>query len=398
MPSRIPYNPSMDKPLHDSVIRQREHIAGLIAGTMSGLAADCARVMGDRDALERLLLQQMPGIEHCKYLYVLDDTAEQLTANICRQGTDASHFGRDRSQRPYMLGHDPAGTLHLSDAYISINRKRPMLTAIQDIQSADGRIIGYLGADYDLRELPSSDTTSEEPRAYRQLKGDPAIRGNLFLQHRVNSLMDETVDEVIALIVELMTQHGVFHGKLHFSSSRATIWQLDDPFVYRLLDYDDLSNPDLCLAFPHHPYTERACVPEDRVAQVFALIRELRFIDDTIYLRAGSLNVVNGMVGLNFSCDGSHYIPVDEFLDKDVGYWLGGQVIRSTDVDSVKVERGIEQICIRGCNYVESVIDKLEAGDEIGLLSGLSATEARVVLEELRSVMRTYQRDPVVDS
>ena len=30
-----------------------------------------------------------------------------------------------------------------------------------------------------------------------------------------------------------------------------------------------------------------------------------------------------GMVGLNFSCDGSHYMPWHEFLRKSLGFWLG---------------------------------------------------------------------------
>jgi len=40
-------------------------------------------------------------------------------------------------------------------------------------------------------------------------------------------------------------------------------------------------------------------------------------------LRAGSLNIFNGMVGLNFSCNGSHYMPWAEFLDKSLEFWLG---------------------------------------------------------------------------
>ena len=29
------------------------------------------------------------------------------------------------------------------------------------------------------------------------------------------------------------------------------------------------------------------------------------------------------MVGLNFSCDGSHYMQYDEFLGKNVDFWFG---------------------------------------------------------------------------
>jgi len=56
---------------------------------------------------------------------------------------------------------------------------------------------------------------------------------------------------------------------------------------------------------------------------VFRQFKALRFADDTIYLRSGSLNVMNGMIGLTFSCDGSHYMPVAEFLNKEVGFWTG---------------------------------------------------------------------------
>jgi hypothetical protein len=64
-------------------------------------------------------------------------------------------------------------------------------------------------------------------------------------------------------------------------------------------------------------------IPLEKVGEVFRTFRELRFMDETIYLRAGSLNIFNGMVGLNFSCDGSHYMPWDEFLEKNLGFWLG---------------------------------------------------------------------------
>jgi hypothetical protein len=84
-----------------------------------------------------------------------------------------------------------------------------------------------------------------------------------------------------------------------------------------------LSDPDICLAWTLHDYPVDADIPVDRVKDVFRTLRDLRFMDETIYLRAGSLNIFNGMVGLNFSCDGSHYMHWSEFLDKNIGFWLG---------------------------------------------------------------------------
>jgi hypothetical protein len=52
-------------------------------------------------------------------------------------------------------------------------------------------------------------------------------------------------------------------------------------------------------------------------------MRELRLADDVIYLRSASINIFNGMISLTFSCDGSHYMRYDEFLEKNMAFWLG---------------------------------------------------------------------------
>jgi hypothetical protein len=211
----------------------------------------------------------------------------------------------------------------LSDAYISRNARRPSLTAVQRIEDVNGELLGYLGADFDLRELPLTRELYQQPEQWARMKDDPAIRGGLFAQQRVESPMDARVDEVLDLMAELVAVHGVFHAKLHFSSSRATLWLIDDPFRYRILDIEDLTDPGICLAYPTRAYPDDAVIPPQQVPEVFHAFRELRFMDDTIYLRAGSANLFNGMVGLNFSCDGSHYMPWSEFLDNNLSFWLG---------------------------------------------------------------------------
>jgi hypothetical protein len=313
----------MSEPMRAAVARQRMLLAGRLSSPLERLARACAEVWPGRAALEERLSAALPGLPSCKYLFVLNRDARQVTANCSPKGLLPEHLGRDRSDRPYLADALAGQRFSLSQAYISRNARRPSLTAVRRIESLDGVTLGYLGADFDLRELPLTRELYQPPEQWVQLKGDPAIRGGLFQQERVESLMDRRIDEVLDLLAELVAVHGVFHGKLHFSSSRATLWLVDDPYRYRLLDIEDLTDPGICLAYPRRPYPEDAAIPLPQVRAVLASFRELRFMDETIYLRSGSINIYNGMVGLNFSCDGSHYMPWSELLEKSLGFWLG---------------------------------------------------------------------------
>jgi hypothetical protein len=310
--------------LQKTVKRQRQALKDLLFESMSEVANACAKVIDDRQALETILTNEMNRAEYCKYLWVLDKHGCQLTDNIKRAGMKEGQVGRDRVARPYLQRALKGEDYYLSEAYISRNNKRPSLTAVKRIYDEDNQLSGYLGADFDLRELPNTAEEYKNEKNWQQIKGDPSIRSSLFSQHRIESAMDAQIDDVLSVMQELILEHGVFHAKLHFSSSRATLWRVDNPFDYQILNIDELSDPDICLAFKRQKYFDRAIVEEKDIARVFQQFKDLRFADETIYLRAASLNVVNGMVGLNFSCDGSHYMHYEEFLEKNMEFWFGG--------------------------------------------------------------------------
>jgi hypothetical protein len=110
---------------------------------------------------------------------------------------------------------------------------------------------------------------------------------------------------------------------IHFSSSRATIWLLEDPMRYRILDHEALSDPDVCMLYPVIPYPEDALIPQERIIAILCGMRQLRMADETLYLRSASINIFNGIISLTFSCDGSHYMSWQEFLEKDMSFWVG---------------------------------------------------------------------------
>lgn len=307
----------------EAIARQREMLTDLLTVAMYKATHRLAPLIDMRSALEFLLIGEIEQLRYCRCLYVLDTDGRQITANIGHDGVDRSHYARNRSNREYMENIIGFSDFRLSEAYISENSKRPSMTAIQVIRDRSMQRVGYLGADFDLRELPHTGAMYSEIKQWRQLQGDPAIRGGLFQQQRVDSMLDQRLSDVLILMHELLTERGVFHGKLHFSSNRATVWLTDDPFHYRLLSLVELTNPDLCLAYSPQPYPDTAFVPLRDVMPVLELFKLLRFMDENIYLRSGSLNIFNGVVGLNFSCDGSHDMSHREFLNKDLQFWFG---------------------------------------------------------------------------
>lgn len=318
---------SMESPINsmqESIARQREALKELLRDPLAQVAEACSHVWGERRTLDDLLSVALSRLPMCKYMYALDTDGVQISDNISREGLIEKDYGRDRSDRPYMNERVPSEGFMLSQAYISLRARRPSLTAIQIVRDDKGRALGFIGADFDLRNLPLTGQLYEEPTHWRQIRGDPAIRGTVFHQTRSNSMMDNSIDTVLGVLEELMVDHGVFHAILHFSSSRAVIWLFDDPYRYRLLDIDALTDPDTCLIYPHQSYPENAVVPKNKIRPILDSLRDLRFMDEMFYLRSGTLNIFNGVVGLTFSCDGSHYLPWDEFLGKGRDFWASG--------------------------------------------------------------------------
>ena len=216
----------------------------------------------------------------------------------------------------------PSWGFLLSDAYLSVRSNRPSVTALQVVNRGE-ETLGFIGADFDLRDLPVTSEVYEESHDWRQIKGDPAIRGSVFQQCRVDSLLDRNIETARAIIEELITERGMFQGVIHYSSSRATIWFVDDPFRYRILDAEALSDPDICMLYPACPYPEDALIPVQSIDSILRGLSQLRLADETLYLRSASINIFNGMISLTFSCDGTHYMSWEEFLQKDMSFWTG---------------------------------------------------------------------------
>lgn len=304
------------------ILAKKDALAGAIGEPLSELAKQCAQVWQEPDALDGVLLKHIGDITNCEFLYAWDLEGLEISSLVMPDGVDKSWRGRDLSERPYLKNNLPFKGVMLSSVYHSQFSNRECVTALQAVRQ-NKNLVGFIAADFSLDKLNADDNASMGQPQWQQFKGDPAVRGQLFMQQRVQSRLDEHIDSVHETVYDLMTEHGIFHCKIHFSSGRCSFWDMDDPYSYHIHGVEEIIDPDIVLAYPLHPYPERAKVTPRQLRDVLQEFKALRFVDETIYLRSASVNIMNGMLGLTFSCDGSHYMPVEEFLTKNLSFWLG---------------------------------------------------------------------------
>lgn len=313
----------MNPTWQDSIFRQREELARMLREPLTLLARKCVPAWSNQDLLNAALHEGFSGIPYITSLYVIGTDGLQTSDNISNTGITPGHYQHNHAEHPYMKEAMPAWGFLLSDAYISLDAHRPSLTSLQVVASDAGTVLGYLGADFDLRRLPVTSALYQEPGKWRQVKGDPAIRSALFKQTRTESPMDRNIETVLSILEELLTERGIFQCQIHFSSSQVTIWTIDDPLRYRILDQEAITDTDICLVYPSRPYPVDATIPRTTITPILEGMQALRMIDTNIYLRMASINIFNGMVSLTFSCDGSHYMRHTEFLEKGTAFWSG---------------------------------------------------------------------------
>lgn len=308
----------------ESAIKTRKsRLLEYVKEPLEWMSEHAASVWNDPEQLDQVFLQCMHKDQHllsCNNVYAFDKEGQQVSSVVSRDTVIPVETGRNLCSRPYFSSLDP-GHVALSRSYKNSTTGHSCITATRAVKK-DGELLGYVAADFVLLDLPVDQEATKDRRLWLQVKGDPSIRGTLFMQSRTHSSMDDALDDVITIVEELLTRHGVFHAKLHFSSSRCTLWLYEDPYRYRVHVLDELLN-DALLAYPARPYPEDAVVAPEQVREVLQHFRQLRNVDETVYLRAASLNIINGMVALNFSCDGSHYIPCEEFLAHGEDFWIG---------------------------------------------------------------------------
>ncbi|MFW2439827.1 MAG: hypothetical protein ACN4GR_10685 [Arenicellales bacterium] len=155
------------------------------------------------------------------------------------------------------------------------------------------------------------------PNKWLQIKGDPSVRAFLFQQSRVGSQFDSEINRIHNIVYALLSSKGAFHVKIHYSSSQLTCWFADDAFRYRVYVKEEVLDPGFLDQFRDCSIAHlQPVIDSDDTLAILNEFRRLRMTDQTIYMRNGSINRINGLIGMTFSCDGAHYIDHKTFFEK----------------------------------------------------------------------------------
>ena len=313
--------------LQQTILEKKAALAEIVSTPFAQIAEQVAEVWPDADAIDQRLRENLSLLPNCHLLYAWDLNGIELSSMVRASGPDPSWRGRDLSDRPYLKNHLPFKGVMLSSVYLSKYTFEYCLTVLQAVRR-DHQLLGFIAADFAVNDLLRSTRISVPHKVHwQQFRGDPSVRGTVFLQTRTPSIFDKYANESIEATDLLMREYGIFHAQIHFSSGRCSLWLLDDPYNYHLHSIDEIIDPEMRLVYPARRYAENARTRETDIVRVLEQFRALRYLDETIYLRSGSLNVMNGMVGLTFSCDGSHYMSAEEFLDRELSFWIGGRTL-----------------------------------------------------------------------
>lgn len=301
----------------DSIYKQRKSLAQILREPLEQLTNNCIPMWGHRESIENLFLVSFSRIPYCDRLYALDKDGIQVSESIGRTGIQPGFLGRDRSQDSFMREVVPAWGFLLSDAYLSMNHQHPSFTALQLVRTGDG-VLGYIGADFDLRDLPITAGLYLEPGEWRQSNHTALLSNLVFRQSRSES----SLEDILPVVESLLVERGVFQCQIHFASCQVTVWTLEDPYRYQVLDYAGLTDSNILQDFPRMPYPYNAKIPRHYIARILDVMKLSHVCDQAVYLRFASLNIFTGQISFSSSQDDSHYVSHDEFLTKQGRPWF----------------------------------------------------------------------------
>lgn len=124
---------------------------------------------------------------------------------------------------------------------------------------------------------------------------------------------DSNLDKLMEIAHELIMRKGVFHINIHFSSSQLVCWTFDNPYSFQIYTADEVFSAGFMRLFAPLESRLHTCIGKDQVKAILQSLKWLRSKRDGSELRNASIHMINGYIGLGFSCDDTRYINFKHF-------------------------------------------------------------------------------------
>jgi len=160
------------------------------------------------------------------------------------------------------------------------------------------------------------------------IKGDPSIRESVLMRKRYTSKVDTVFEELEPLLEDLMLNRGIYRIFVGFNSGEVRTNSIFDPLRQEVHDAEKLSDTHLYAtlraskqykAMPtywqnilNRRSDKWQPLEPENIPHILSTVRKLREIEE-YYLRNITICIVQGIVRMQFNCDGTQIIDAHNF-------------------------------------------------------------------------------------
>jgi len=180
------------------------------------------------------------------------------------------------------------------------------------------------------------------------IKGDPSLRESAPLRKRYDSKVDSLFDQLEPNLEDLMLNRGIYRFFLGFNSGEIRTNSVFDPLRQEIHDAEKIADKDyINRHFPHIEYSDKISLmrelyatlrasehykkipgywqnilnrrsqswkplEQENIPKILTTVRKLRDIEE-YYLRNITVCIVQGIVRMQFNCDGTQIIDAHNF-------------------------------------------------------------------------------------
>jgi len=284
-------------------------------------------------------------IEQGQVSVYYDDKGEQKILGTLGQGDYFGEMGVLTEDRR------SASVRTLEDSTLLCLDRRSLLEITQSnpvLEEKISKIFTKRSEELILRESLCDAMGIRGENLYVSIKGDPSLRETALFRERYESPLDKILGELQPRLTDLVLNRCVFQLVVHFNSGEISVRTIYDPFrekvhtADRMIDqgyinrhfmetpfdeklefikqtYGFISQSSLFAKLPDHwksLFTKSRDrwqpLAREEIESVMSRLVLLRSIPE-FYLRNIGINLVQDAIRLQFNCDGTHIISVEEY-------------------------------------------------------------------------------------